>query len=350
MTQKTPALVAIICIVGCLALAGYNVSSMVQTGSLDTKTLALRMEPLWTISTPATALSWSPDSRYIATVGSNGLSSSPIIVWDITANKPLLQIENEKPISSLAWSPDGSILAVASDSRDNNPILELYDAHTGLKTNTFTGFASEVGRPTNLQWSPDGTTLAITVAADQLRLLDARTGKERYSYNGRPRRFINGIAWSPDSRTFASTDASTDMTALGLYDSTTGDLIHDIPSAQSDYEGTLAWSPDGSTLAVVLFKIRLYDPTTLGQRLTIEGDVSEASWSSDSRILASRDRGHGNGFIPEGADVIRLWDAATGKELRNLSADTGVKGHVIWSPVGYRMAIPGRNLVIWGIR
>jgi WD40 repeat protein len=176
--------------------------------------------------------------------------------------------------------------------------------------------------------------------------LDARTGEERYQRTSGPRRFFNGLAWSPDGRTFVSTD----LAALGLYDATTGDLIHTIPAPQSDYSGNLAWSPDSETLAVVQSRIRLYDRTTLGQRLTIEADVSEATWSADSRVLASSDRGHGIGFIPAGADVIRLWDAATGKELRNLSADSGVTGRVIWSPVGYRMAIPARNLVVWGIQ
>ena len=81
-----------------------------------------------------------------------------------------------------------------------------------------------------------------------------------------------------------------------------------------DYVYSVAFSPDGKTLAGTLDKrIRLWETATGKESRTLAGHhlgVQSVAFSPDGKTLASG-----------GSDKeIRLWDIATGKEIRTLSA------------------------------
>lgn len=57
------------------------------------------------------AVSWSPDGRFLATAGDDGM----LIVWyPAQGNTPLLKVQQNAPVLALAWSPDGKKIADAS--------------------------------------------------------------------------------------------------------------------------------------------------------------------------------------------------------------------------------------------
>ena len=105
----------------------------------------------------------------------------------------------------------------------------------------------------------------------------------------------------------------------------------------------LKYSPDGMRLAVAsLLGIWLYDTAT-GQELALpsghSGGVSSVAFSPDGRTLAS---GSGDG-------TVRLWDALTGAHVRTLEGHADLVSSVAFSPDGRTIASGSydRTVLLW---
>jgi WD40 repeat protein len=130
--------------------------------------------------------------------------------------------------------------------------------------------------------APDGKTLAVTMRYEAtIRLLDAATGKEIRRFEGHVRgngtRSVTRVDFSPNGKMLAST--ATDGT-LRLWDVASGKELH---------------------------KLNPFDPV---RRIPIGllGDINPmVRFSPDSRMLVSKDGGN-----------LRLWELASGKEIRKL--------------------------------
>ncbi|MFM6471889.1 MAG: trypsin-like peptidase domain-containing protein, partial [Dolichospermum sp.] len=98
---------------------------------------------------------------------------------------------------------------------------------------------------------------------------------------------VNSVAWSPDGSTLAS---GSDDKTIKIWDGRTGNLLGTL-SGHSDWVWSVAWSPDGRTLA---------------------------SGSDDK--------------------TIKIWDGRTGNLLRTLSGHSNLVRSVAWSPDGSTLA------------
>ena len=157
------------------------------------------------------------------------------------------------------------------------------------------------------------------------------------SASGRERRKLEGhsdsvrsLAWSPDGSTLAS--GSADHT-VRLWDAaSSGRELHKL-EGHSDWVRSVAWSPDGRTLASGSDDktVRLWDAASGRELHKLEGhlgSVRSVAWSPDGSTLAS------------GSDdkTMRLWDAASGRELHGLEGHLGWAWSVAWSPDGSALA------------
>ncbi len=204
--------------------------------------------------------------------------------------------------------------------------------------------------------SPGGETMAVLSQQDvfslDLYLVDVATGEVMRKLTDSTTdahfdalRFINSSgAWSPDGRRLAFVVVEHGNDRVAILDVDSDDLERTIALPGVDGITDLAWSPDGTTLAVAgtsegLGDLWLYDLADGGlTRLTEDryADLQPA-WSPDGRTLAFvTDRGSGTDLdiLALGHLKLALMDLGT-RQLRII--DIGVRNKHInpqWSPDG----------------
>jgi RNA polymerase sigma factor (sigma-70 family) len=143
----------------------------------------------------------------------------------------------------------------------------------------------------------------------------ARLGTVRLRHGGA----IHVAAFSPDGLLLATGGADK---VVRLWEAATGKPIATLRGHTQDIT-SLVFSPDGKTLLsgsgdfISRFRgdTKLWDVATRRERLTLSGrsDADTAAFAPDGRVVATASFGG-----------VRLWDAATGKEIRNWEAHPGV--------------------------
>lgn len=194
---------------------------------------------------------------------------------------------------------------------------------------------------TSLAYTADGKVLAAAAADGTALLLDAVTGKERQRLKADDRA-VYAVCFAPDGKILATGGRDG---KVRLWDAKTGAALK-ILEGHTDAFASVAFAPDGKTLASGSFDktIRLWDPLTGQTVRKLEGHavpVTSVAFSSDGKTLASGDLDSGVntvGGVPwpiHRSDSVRLWDAATGREIRRMP---GAGQQVAFSPDGGRLA------------
>ena len=163
-----------------------------------------------------------------------------------------------------------------------------------------------------------------------LRLWDVATGRELAAFHGHMG-FVHCVAFSPDGARAAS--GSLDCT-IRLWPAAAPDP-HVVFRNGSGWVGTMAFSPDGRRIATAHNgSIRVWEPQT-GEELWcttaprgLLGRIALA-YSSDGAMLVASG--------PDGA--INLWNAETGKLLRELAHTPSPAVNAALSPDGSLLAV-----------
>ena len=290
------------------------------------------------------SVSFSPDGTRIASSGELGSlldslgvgsDNNSIKLWDAATGEEITTLMGHTyPVDSVSFSSNGT--SIASGSWDNS--IKLWDTSTGKEITTLKGHAKTVR---DVSFSPDGTRIASGSEDNTIKLWSAATGEVIKTLKGHTSA-VTSVSFSPDGTRIAS--ASEDNT-IKFWDASTGEKIITLKGHTYPVD-SVSFSPDGTRIAsgagmeatLVALEteswgntIKLWDAAT-GEELRIltghRSSVSSVSFSPHGTRIAS-------GSWDE---TIKLWDAATGEEIRTLKGHTSFVSSVSFSPHGTRIA------------
>ena len=221
------------------------------------------------------------------------------------------------PVGKLSFSLDGKLLA-AAPGRRAEPIVRLYAGDGSRLIGTRRG--------TDVSFGPRSRRL-VTAGRNAV-VTDVRTGA-RLLVLRHPRRVLSA-RFSPDSSLIATT--SRDRRAR-IWNARTGRLIHALPASDPETVSSLAafdrtsrrlvtW---GDGPAAWIYDVLSGVPTA---RLLHRGEITVARFAPTTNVLMTGGRDK----------VARLWDGATGEQLRVFRGHVGGVLDVAFSDSGNLVA------------
>jgi WD40 repeat protein/predicted Ser/Thr protein kinase len=317
-------------------------------------------------NSPVHALAFSPDGQTLAA----GSGDRTISLWDLADESIRALIGHEEPPRLLAFSEDGSRLwsgsirgrktwRVAGDPRT----LLLH--HASKEEGNLYPYVYGVG------FSEDGKRVVSTGWDETVRIADAESGALQrtipipgYGYDvlflGESVAIASpaGLHVAKPDETMASlrTDRCASLArrpgglefAVAHHHFARGAQVYDSAShaltawrlAERDQLSTwdVAYSRDGSKLALGCSSRCLVTDADTGRvllRIPLEERGLAVEFSPDGTRLAVADFG-----------IVRIFDAANGRELRRFVEHAGEVFAIAWHPEGNRLATGGRDTVI----
>src|SRR5919106_2634205 len=241
----------------------------------------------------------------------------------------------------LAWSPDGARLAWTAEKRVDGGFVIALEAYDLQKAETTEICDSRTcGYAGQLAWSPDGTSIAFSEAGSwrlpgfllqtgPIRLADLTTGEVKAITPDRPSCgptsegcvFDSAPVWSPDGSSIAfirrtssrQPGATTDVMVMDA-DGSNERTLSECVSNDQCLQGPLAWSPDGSQIAL----FGRYRPEALTLVRPATGEATQFPLPSDVGESA-----YTLLWSPDGGQVAFLGGPARASNLYVVEVGTG---------------------------
>jgi WD40 repeat protein len=297
---------------------------------------------LWDLSMPTSrdvlkadrfgliTLAVSPDGKKAAT----GAGGGTVTLWDNESGEELRTLSaHEGNVHCAAFDSSGTILATGGEDR----MIRLWDTSTGEMKQALAGHASRV---LFVSFTPNGKNLVSAAFGDTLRVWDWESGRCPQIVPN-----IAGVAAavSSDGRfvVFDRFDGTVEVRDLYKMD-----LLRSLsPVEFTENNTSFAFSPDGQTVAWAPVTeaqdptVKVWDWASGGELRTLVGHtdhVKSVAFSPTDRILAS---GSFDG-------TVRLWNLATGEERVALRGHSGKVLSVAFTTDGRALVSGGSDKMV----
>ncbi len=267
-------------------------------------------------------LSCSSDGRRIA------LAGQAAQVWDISAEGGVHYLGAHSGRVVAAISADGTIIA----SGDSAGHVRVWEAGTGRRLAEFAGHAERIRA---LKFNPDSSSLAqlATAGGDgHVRLWDVASGRCVHTFNDHSSVSMGSIAFSPDGHTIALTRHEEGVGfQIELRDVDSGRMLRRFGSNDREIIGVV-FSPDGRTMASSARDLVIRVWTVLGEPLAELTDPVPTSWWSLDFSLDGRELISGTWRRD-----MRIWDLADAEVQVQLEGHSSVIYSVDYHPIDPRL-------------
>ncbi|MFE9940259.1 nSTAND1 domain-containing NTPase [Streptomyces hirsutus] len=291
-------------------------------------------------------MAFSPDGRTVAAVRQRPPGRGSVQLWDVRTGgrEATLALDTDpalrgkqlpftaSPLGSVGFGPTGRALAARAI---RNRVIEVRDVATGRLRQS-----RALGAIDMAVFSPDGTRLALVGVEATVRIWHLATGALHTVRTGRDQP-VRTVAFTPDGRTLAVVTIEVGGEQVTLLDAATGRTQRTIKPGIGSVL-SFAFSPDGHTLATASGSngiVKTWDARTgrLRDSFRINGKVESLAFSSDGHTLAvSSARG------------VQLWDLATSHA--RITLPTRSWAGVAFSPDGRTLAIAtGSSIELWNV-
>jgi RNA polymerase sigma factor (sigma-70 family) len=297
----------------------------------------------------------SPTAGLLATAGEDHV----ILLWDTATGKEVRRLTGHNyGVSALAFSPDGKRLASGGNNDDAS--VRVWEVATGKQLSRFEGHKYV----SYLRFSPDGKRLISGDAFDSTARVWRLVGEDGATLPGGPAlrveklsaQRVSGLAISPDARFVAWADEPKAQRSLGpgsgaktirLRDLTTGKDVRSFEGHKGGQLRSMRFSPDGTLFAstgtsFVDRSVHLWDAATGKELRQIEAEGERLAFSPDGKTLATA------GYFDP---TVRLWEVATGLERGRFQGHTGLVFCLAFSADGRQVvsASDDTTALLWDV-
>ena len=272
---------------------------------------------------------YSPNGSFIA----SGSEDNTVKLWDVTTGKVVRTLVAHRGyITALDFSASGDMLVTAA--KDNT--IRIWDVRKGTEVRSLPGhsfYASAVA------FSPTNNIIASCSIDKTVKLWDIRIGKEIPIPITGLTKPQNTLAFSPDGQTLAVGGDDNTIRLLNIQQNSVVTL--DAGAGITN----LAYSADGSLLIAQCDNqaVKIYDAAKKAFLREVVGVAKQAAISPNGRILASVDKSSQEDDDMDIRRTVALWNVFNGKKLRTFIGNSPRVLCFAFSPDGTKITTGGAD-------